>query len=77
VGWLAWKRRYEMKNVNGILVYTLRERLIYNFLVVWVAQWITIIEALIGIVTFGWVVPFWEVNYMYTIGEWLNRKRIA
>lgn len=66
-----------MKNVNGILVYTFWERVIYNLLVVWVAQWITLLECLIGIITVGWVVPFWEVNYMYTVGEWLHRKKIC
>lgn len=62
------------RDESGLWRYTWVERGVYNFLVVWVAQWIAILEATIGLLSGGWVVPFWSTSYMFVMGQWLHNR---
>lgn len=44
------------------------DRFVYGLQVVWIAQWLEIAQALVGILTLGYYVPSWSIRwYVYKI----------
>lgn len=45
----------------------------YGLLVVWPSLWINLASVLVGLLTLGYYVPMWEVNWLFWAGQKFSR----